>query len=147
MNELQERQPAETPLAPLRLNAALRRALKPSPREPIPPAPSPSSGDLLSLPEPVYPQRPALLDENYRSTSEPYGVPGKRRWPAPLLYRAMRGWLFPYVKSRVLPGQFHPIIAYLFTEFKCNIDCHYCWSFDNRVKGMTKDTARRRRRR
>jgi len=55
----------------------------------------------------------------------------------------MRGWLFPYVKSRVLPGDFHPIIAYLFTEWKCNLDCHYCWAFDNRVKGMTEDTARR----
>jgi len=25
-----------------------------------------------------------------------------------------RGWLFPYVRSRVLPGEFHPITAYLF---------------------------------
>jgi MoaA/NifB/PqqE/SkfB family radical SAM enzyme len=57
--------------------------------------------------------------------------------------RAMRGWLFPYVRSRVLPGDFHPIIAYLFTEWKCNLDCHYCWAFDNNVKGMTEDTARR----
>jgi len=47
------------------------------------------------------------------------------------------------VKSRVLPGEFHPIIAYLFTEWKCNIDCHYCWAYDNRVNGMTEDTARR----
>lgn len=39
------------------------------------------------------------------------------------------------------PGDFHPIIAYLFTEWKCNLDCHYCWAFDNRVKGMTEDTA------
>jgi len=55
----------------------------------------------------------------------------------------MRGWLFPYLKSRVLPGDFNQIIAYLFTEWKCNLDCHYCWAFDNRVKGMTEDTARR----
>jgi len=46
------------------------------------------------------------------------------------------------VKSRVLPGDFHPIIAYLFTEYKCNLDCHYCYSFDNRVKGMTEEVAR-----
>src|SRR5207253_1562631 len=46
-------------------------------------------------------------------------------------------------KSRALPGDFQPIIAYLFTEWKCNLDCHYCWSYDNRVKGMTEDTARR----
>ncbi len=55
----------------------------------------------------------------------------------------MNGWLFPYIKSRVLPGPFHPIIAYLFTEWKCNLDCHYCWAFDNSVKGMSEETAKR----
>jgi sulfatase maturation enzyme AslB (radical SAM superfamily) len=59
------------------------------------------------------------------------------------IYRAMRGWLFPYVRSRVLPGDFHPITSYLFVESKCNLDCWYCWSFDNRVKGMSEDVARR----
>lgn len=42
-----------------------------------------------------------------------------------------------------LPGEFQSIIAYLFTEWKCSLDCHYCWSHDNRSKGMTEDTARR----
>ena len=56
---------------------------------------------------------------------------------------AMRGWAFPYLKSRILPGTVHPIISHLFTEWKCNLDCHYCWAFDNRVKGMTEDVARR----
>jgi MoaA/NifB/PqqE/SkfB family radical SAM enzyme len=42
-----------------------------------------------------------------------------------------------------MPGQFHPITAYLFLEYKCNLDCWYCWSFDNKVKGMTEDVARR----
>lgn len=60
-----------------------------------------------------------------------------------MLRRALRGWLYPYLRSRLLPGDFHPMIAYLFTEWKCNLDCHYCWAFDNRVKGMTEDTARR----
>jgi MoaA/NifB/PqqE/SkfB family radical SAM enzyme len=55
----------------------------------------------------------------------------------------MRGWLYPWVRSRVLPGDFHPMIAYLFTEWKCNLDCHYCWAFDNKVQGMTEDAARR----
>ena len=46
--------------------------------------------------------------------------------------------------NRVLcPANFHPIIAYLFTEWKCNLDCHYCWAFDNTVKGMTEDVAKR----
>ena len=57
--------------------------------------------------------------------------------------RKMRGWLGPYVRSRVMPGDFHPITAYLFVEYKCNIDCWYCWSFNNKVKGMTEDVARR----
>ena len=69
--------------------------------------------------------------------------PHRRRWTAPLVIRCLRGWLTPYIRSRVLPGDFHPIIAYLFTEWKCNLDCHYCWAFDNSVKGMTEATARR----
>ena len=40
-------------------------------------------------------------------------------------------------------GEFHPIIAYLFNEWKCNLDCDYCWAYDNRVKGMTEDVAKR----
>jgi MoaA/NifB/PqqE/SkfB family radical SAM enzyme len=28
-------------------------------------------------------------------------------------------------------------------EYKCNLDCWYCPSFDNTVKGMTEDVARR----
>ena len=52
----------------------------------------------------------------------------------------MRGWAFPFIRSRVMPGEFHPIIAYLFNEWKCNLDCHYCWAFDNSVRGMTEDT-------
>jgi MoaA/NifB/PqqE/SkfB family radical SAM enzyme len=42
-----------------------------------------------------------------------------------------------------MPGEFHPITSYLFVEYKCNIDCWYCWSFNNKVKGMTEDVARR----
>ncbi len=57
--------------------------------------------------------------------------------------RKVRGWLVPYVRSRVMPGDFHPITAYLFLEYKCNIDCWYCWSYNNKVKGMTEDVARR----
>ena len=59
------------------------------------------------------------------------------------IYHAMQGWLFPYIRSRVTAGDFHPLIAYLFTEFKCNLDCHYCWAFDNKIKGMSEDTAKR----
>jgi MoaA/NifB/PqqE/SkfB family radical SAM enzyme len=91
-----------------------------------------------TLPEPVFPSRPELVN-----FPDPDTIPDKRSWPAHYVYRAMRGWLFPYLRSRTMPGDFHPIIAYLFTEWKCNLDCHYCWAFDNRVKGMTEDVARR----
>lgn len=98
----------------------------------------PTAGEPQSLPEPVFPLRPEL-----QSVLDPETFPDKRAWTAPLVYRAMRGWLFPYLRSRAMPGVFHPIIAYLFTEWKCNLDCHYCWAFDNSVKGMTEDVARR----
>ena len=68
---------------------------------------------------------------------------GRRSWSTKHIYRAMRGWAFRFIRSRVLPGDFHPIIAYLFNEWKCNLDCHYCWAFDNSVRGMTEDTAKR----
>jgi MoaA/NifB/PqqE/SkfB family radical SAM enzyme len=99
---------------------------------------APKPDQPLSLPEPEYPQHADLL-----SVPDPEAFPDQRKWTAPLVYRAVRGWLFPYIRSRTLPGDFHPIIAYLFTEWKCNLDCWYCWAFDNKVKGMTEDTARR----
>lgn len=103
-------------------------------------------GEPRKLPEPVLPQRPELAGDIELPKSvwpvDPAN-PYSRRWSAPLIWRAMRGWLFPYLKSRVLPGDFHPIIAYLFTEWKCNLDCHSCRAFDNRVRGMNEDTAKR----
>ena len=102
-------------------------------------------GEPLKLPEPVFPQYPEKLgdvDPDPRLLPTP-DHPYRTRVAVPTILRALRGWLVPYLKSRVLPGEFHPIIAYLFTEWKCNLDCHYCWAYDNRVKGMTEDTARR----
>lgn len=126
-----------------RLDVQLHELLyKPQGRPLAPPSPF---AQPPRLPEPVFPQHLELLmdddlpQDQHGSPTEP----SKRRWTAPFILRAMRGWLFPYIKSRVLPGDFHPIIAYLFTEWKCNLDCHYCWAFDNRVKGMTEDTAKR----
>ncbi len=92
------------------------------------------AGERLS--EPVFPQRPHLL------TNDPWPGDGERHWTPPQIYHALRGWAFPYLKSRLLPGDFHPIVAYLFTEYKCNLDCHYCWAYDNRVKGMTEEVAK-----
>ncbi|MBZ5584543.1 MAG: radical SAM protein [Acidobacteriia bacterium] len=125
--------PAE-PQRPFRVDVQLHDLLVRSPRTPLLPA----ARQPLTLPVPVYPSHPELL-----SRPDPGCIPERREWTAPLIYRAMRGWLFPYLRSRLAPGDFHPIVAYLFTEWKCNLDCHYCWAFDNRVKGMTEDVARR----
>jgi MoaA/NifB/PqqE/SkfB family radical SAM enzyme len=97
------------------------------------------------LPDAVFPQRPELLTHGSVESviEEPHIPPTRRHWSAPLIYRAIQGWMFPYIKSRLLAGEFHPIICYLFTEYKCNLDCHYCWAFDNRVKGMSEDVAKR----
>ncbi|MGA3048110.1 MAG: hypothetical protein ABSD67_15870, partial [Terracidiphilus sp.] len=91
------------------------------------------------FPEPVFPQHPELL----APIPDDWTAPEKRRFTAGQIYGTMRGWLFPYIRSRLTGGDFHPLIAYLFTEFKCNLDCHYCWAFDNKIKGMTEDTAKR----
>ena len=103
---------------------------------PRPPEPPPSRG--LTLPEPVFPRFPEKLND-----PGPETPPEKRHWGAKEIYRKVRGWVFPYIRSRVLPGEFHPITAYLFVEYKCNLDCWYCWAFNNKVKGMTEDVARR----
>jgi len=128
---------------PFRIDVQLHELLtaaEPKTRS-LPPVPPMES---RGLPEPVFPQHLELLnsDDNYEEMLE-RAKRGRRRWTAPLVLRAMNGWLFPYFRSRLLPGDFHPIIAYLFTEWKCNLDCHYCWSFDNRIKGMTEEVARR----
>jgi len=135
--EAQDNQtPSTTP--PFRLDVSLHDLLmKPQEHSAVPPSPN---GAPQQLPTPVFPQHPKLFaapDENYFPKS------GKRTWRPEHIYRTMKGWMFPYFKSRLLPGEFHPIIAYLFNEWKCNLDCHYCWAFDNSVKGMTEDIAKR----
>jgi MoaA/NifB/PqqE/SkfB family radical SAM enzyme len=96
-----------------------------------------------TLPAPDFPRYPDRLVDPPGFLDEPHVPPAHRHWGVPAILRVMRGWLVPYLRSRVLPGDFHPIIAYLFTEYKCNLDCHYCWAYDNRVKGMTEEVARR----
>jgi MoaA/NifB/PqqE/SkfB family radical SAM enzyme len=108
------------------------------------PTPVPKS-DALELPEPVFPQHPQMLgdvepDPKYLPSD---GNPYRIRVTPFIVRRALRGWLYPYIRSRIVPGDFHPIISYLFTEWKCNLDCHYCWAFDNKVQGMTEDVGRR----
>jgi MoaA/NifB/PqqE/SkfB family radical SAM enzyme len=100
----------------------------------------PKNGVPQKLPDPVFPLRPELQigdDSQYMPKN------GKRHFPVSQILHSLHGWAMPYFKSRMLPGDFHPIIAYLFTEWKCNLDCNYCWAFDNTVKGMSEDVAKR----
>src|SRR6516164_6413554 len=106
------------------INDLLTRSALQAPRAPLPQG--------LSLPDPVFPKRPDLLAEHGPETT-----PEGRQWNRGQILRKVRGWLLPYLRSRVMPGEFHPITAYLFVEYKCNIDCWYCWSFNNKCKGMT----------
>ncbi len=123
---------------PFRLDVPLHTLLT---QQPGPPPRFQPKGKPQRFPEPNFPQRPELLGPI--DFSVPFIPPEKRHWTASQIYHSMQGWLFPYIRSRVTSGDFHPLIAYLFTEFKCNLDCHYCWAFDNKVKGMTEDVAKR----
>lgn len=137
------RQPLPTVAAQsFRLDVPLHTLLHPTTRRTI----LPSSDEVTALSAPVFPQHPELLhelDPADIAAHEQVVRSGRRHWPVSRILKTMRGWMVPYVKSRVLPDAFQPIIAYLFAEWKCNLDCHYCWSYDNRVKGMTEQTARR----
>jgi MoaA/NifB/PqqE/SkfB family radical SAM enzyme len=142
MPAVQERYTHDEDAPPsFRLDVQLHELLTkaPAPRPTLMPTSTPKT-----LPEPVFPQFPELLqqDDHYEEMLD-RARRGKRPWSRDYVLRSMRGWLVPYMRSRVLPGPFHPIIAYLFTEWKCNLDCHYCWAFDNSVKGMSEEVARR----
>lgn len=102
--------------------------------------------EQLTLPEPVFPQYPDKLGDLQlpaKYLPKPGGSPYIQRASLPVIQRGLRGWLTPFLRSRILPGEFHPLIAYLFTEYKCNLDCHYCWAYNNHIRGMSEDTARR----
>lgn len=91
------------------------------------------NGEPLKLPDPIFPQRPEATQKEM-DDSEFWKFNGWRAWKA---------WGVPYFQSRWHSKQLRPIVAYLFTEYKCNLDCHYCWAYNNAIKGMTEDTARR----
>jgi len=60
--------------------------------------------------------------------------------------RAFRRWAIPYFNSRIHTNEFRPVLCYLFTEWHCNIDCHYCFQYDNhtvkRLPSMDLETAK-----
>ena len=83
------------------------------------------------LPEPVYPQHPDPVEMT------------EREWQKLNAFRTWKTWGSPYFKSRWHSNDLRPIIPYLFTDWKCNYDCHYCWSYNNKVKGMSEAVAKR----
>src|SRR4029453_13235446 len=65
----------------------------------------------LTLPVPHFPRRrDRLVDPG------PETPPMRRQRDLHGVYRLARGWLFPYVRSRMLPGDFVRIPPYLFVE-------------------------------
>lgn len=57
-------------------------------------------------------------------------------------FRALRRWGIPYLNSHIHSREFRPVLCYLFTEWRCNIDCHYCFQYNNDLPGMDLDTAK-----
>ena len=56
--------------------------------------------------------------------------------------RAFRRWVIPIFNSMIHNNQFRPVLCYLFTEWRCNIDCHYCFQYNNDLDGMDLDKAK-----
>lgn len=56
--------------------------------------------------------------------------------------RAVRRWAVPYFNSRIHSTMFRPVLCYLYTEWRCNIDCYYCFQYNNNRRGMTLETAK-----
>jgi len=57
-------------------------------------------------------------------------------------FRAIRRWIIPYLNARIHPKAFRPLLCYLYTDWQCNIDCHYCFQYDNHQPGMSFETAK-----
>lgn len=131
MTGREQPQRAECPNPVFRVDVRLHELLmKPEAKLPLPPALQPKR-EARTLPVPPYPRRTYERDLT------------ERQYHRLNTKRAFQCWGLPFAKSLFFRNELRPIIAYLFTEFKCNVDCHYCWSFNNNVKGMSEDTGRR----
>lgn len=126
MSEGQHNFGKSTPAAPYRIDQKLHQILY---KQPTQSRLEPKADEIL--PEPLYPQHPNPKEMT------------KREYQTLGAMRTWTSWGKPYFKSRWRSGELRPIIPYLFTEWKCNLDCHYCWSYNNTVKGMTEDVAKR----
>lgn len=67
----------------------------------------------------------------------------KTRYRTKNAVRGLKCWYIPYLKSRYYGGEFRPLLSYLYTEWKCNVNCYYCYTWNNRVNGMTLEVAKK----
>lgn len=86
--------------AKLRIDVAIHDLLTHSNQQP----PAPPASTSATLSEPVFPQYPELLTD-----TGPETFPEKRDWTREQIWRKVRGWLIPYIRSRALPGDFSPL--------------------------------------
>jgi MoaA/NifB/PqqE/SkfB family radical SAM enzyme len=56
--------------------------------------------------------------------------------------RAYSSWVSPYLTARIHHKDFFPFLSFLYTDLKCNLDCHYCYSRGKKIPGMTMQTAK-----
>jgi MoaA/NifB/PqqE/SkfB family radical SAM enzyme len=56
--------------------------------------------------------------------------------------RAFRCWVVPWFNSLRHKDALRPVLSYLYVGSKCNIDCHYCFDYDNTKPWMTWETAK-----
>ena len=80
-----------------------------------------------------------VLDLKARKANNNYGV----RRHAKNFSKAYWSFLHPVIKARLQPNSFRPVIAFLFTDLNCNLDCYYCYSRGKEIPGMTLEVAKK----
>ncbi|MBN1849301.1 MAG: radical SAM protein [Deltaproteobacteria bacterium] len=78
------------------------------------------------------------IDKRVRSREKTH----KNRYYVNNFARAYRSWLVPYIKSRLQSESFRPVLSFLYTDLRCNVDCHYCYIQDKTILGMDMQVAK-----
>lgn len=55
--------------------------------------------------------------------------------------RAFNRWIVPYIGSKVYNSRLRPVVSFMVTDWKCNINCGYCFQHDNKGGSMSLETA------
>ena len=79
-----------------------------------------------------------VMDLKGRKANKNYGM----RRHAKKFSKAYWSFLHPVIKARFQPNRFRPVIAFLFTDLNCNLDCYYCYSRGKKIPGMTLEVAK-----